>query len=75
MAKLTDDEISEIRETFSHFDTDDNGSIDLSEFDQLLRALDAQLTDEQTEAGLKSLDANKNGRIDFDEFVAWWSDR
>lgn len=75
MTRLTDDELAEIREIFSHFDHDSNGSIDISEFDALMRALDAQGSEEETNAGLEALDANHNGKIDFDEFVAWWSDR
>ncbi len=75
MANLSEDDLAEIREIFSHFDRDSSGSIDIAEFDALLRALDAQVNDEETKTGLEALDANKNGKIDFDEFVEWWSDR
>jgi len=65
----------EIRETFDHFDRDGSGSIEVGEFVSLLRALGAAGEAEEVAAGLESLDTNQNGRIDFDEFVAWWTDR
>ena len=75
MAELSEDELAEIREIFSHYDRDSSGSIDIAEFGELLRALDAESSDEETQAGLDALDDNSNGKIDFNEFVAWWSDR
>lgn len=75
LSKLTDEELAEIRETFSHFDKDGNGVIDVVEFTSLLDALDADLTEEQVQAGLETLDENHNGVIDYDEFLAWWADQ
>ena len=65
----------EVRETFQHFDQDKSGSIEVGEFVRLLRALGAAGEPEEVAAGLEALDANGNGRIDFDEFAAWWSGR
>jgi len=73
--RLSEDEMAEIREIFSHYDADGNGTIERSEFANLLRALDADMSEEEVSAGLEALDDNHNGRIDFDEFVAWWGDR
>ncbi len=75
VGRLSDDDIAEIREIFSHYDKNENGVIERSEFKALLDALEADLTDEEVQAGLDALDDNKNGLIDFDEFVAWWADR
>ncbi len=72
---LTDDQRSELREIFSHYDKDSNGVIDRNEFKQLLDALDAQVSPDELEAGMDALDENNNGKIEFDEFVAWWADR
>ncbi len=74
LTKLSDQQIAEVREIFSHYDKDDNGVIDVGEFSNLLDALDADMTDEEVKAGLDILDANKNGVIDFEEFIAWWAD-
>ena len=72
---LTDDEQAEIREIFDHYDADKNGTIERSEFAALLAALDADMSEDEIATGMKALDDNHNGRIDFDEFVAWWTDR
>ena len=65
----------EIRETFDHFDRNGNGTIEVGELARLLEALGASLSAEELAAGLEALDTNRNGLVDFDEFVAWWSDR
>jgi Ca2+-binding EF-hand superfamily protein len=33
------------------------------------------MTDDEILTGLRALDDNRNGQIDFEEFVAWWGDR
>lgn len=73
--QLSAAEIAEIREIFGHFDKNNNGVIDRNEFVSLLEALDADLTDEQINAGLVALDKNDNGLIEFQEFLDWWSER
>ena len=65
----------EIRETFDHFDRDGNGTMDVGEFVSLLQALGAAASAEEVAAGIEALDTNRSGRIDFDEFTAWWADR
>ncbi len=72
---LTDEEIAEIREIFSHYDKNDNGVMDVGEFRNLLQALEADMTDDEIAAGLAALDENGNGTIELDEFIAWWGDR
>lgn len=71
--KLTDDEIAELREIFLHYDDNGNGVIDRGEFRALLEALDAQLSDAEVDAGLRAVDENGNGKIEFDEFIEWWA--
>ncbi|MEE2828554.1 MAG: EF-hand domain-containing protein [Myxococcota bacterium] len=67
--------MDEIRQTFEHFDRNGNGTIEVGELARLLEALGASPSAEELAAGLEALDGNRNGMIDFDEFVAWWSDR
>ncbi len=71
--RLSEEQIEEVREIFSHYDHDNNGVIDKGEFAALLEALDAQLKDEEIGAGLRAVDKNGNGKIEFDEFVTWWA--
>lgn len=72
--QLTDDELAELREIFSHFDHNENGVIEVAEFSALLEALDADFSAEEVAAGLEALDTNDNGTIEFNEFVDWWAD-
>ncbi len=66
---------SELRETFDHFDGDDNGSIDKGEFTNLLDALSADMSAEEVTIGFDIIDTNGNGRIEFHEFYNWWANR
>ncbi len=63
----------QIREEFDHFDRDKNGRIDRAEFAELMRTLDADMSDEELTVGFDAIDTDGNGTIDFDEFVDWWS--
>lgn len=72
--QLTDDEIAEVREIFDHYDKNGNGVIEVGELGSLLEALDAKLDKTQLAAAISDLDSNANGRLEFDEFIAWWAD-
>ena len=72
---LTQDQIAEIKEIFSHFDSNGNRRIEVSEFRNLLVALGGELVEGEVEAGIEALDTNRNGTIEFDEFLVWWSRR
>ena len=71
---LSAEELEELGRTFDHFDADGNGVIDRNEFRALLQTLDPAFSEEDVLMGLKVLDANENGVIDWDEFVGWWGD-
>lgn len=74
-SNLSEDDLAEIREIFDHFDANGDGVIQRSEFAALLEALDANAGSEEVQAGLDALDDNRNGLIEFEEFLKWWSDR
>lgn len=65
---------AELREEFDHFDLDSNGLIDKQEFVKLMEAMDAGLTKEEADVGFAAIDTNGNGKIEFSEFAAWWTD-
>ena len=72
---LSEDELRELRETFDHFDTDGNGVIDRHELRELLKSLDPGVGEDDVLMGLKTLDANENDVIDWEEFRDWWGAR
>ena len=74
-SELSEDELSELREIFDHFDTDKNGVIDRNEFRALLKSLDEDFNEDDVLMGLKVLDENENDVVDWEEFVGWWGSR
>ncbi|MCB9745492.1 MAG: EF-hand domain-containing protein [Alphaproteobacteria bacterium] len=76
MAKeLSEEELQELRETFDHYDRDKSGAIDVVELSSLIEALGMDISDEELEVAMMSLDADESGVIELDEFVDWWSGR
>lgn len=74
-AEEESDPLAEVREVFGQYDKNKNGFIDASEFSYLMDALGADLSDEELEAGLSVVDADKSGRISWKEFAQWWMNR
>mgnify|MGYP006309173809 CR=1 FL=1 len=64
---------AEVRETFDHFDEDDNGEIDREEFADLMAALSADMSEDELDVGFAAIDTDGSGLIDFDEFYEWFS--
>ena len=75
MNNLDQEKIEELRETFDHFDSDNNGKIDFQEFKKLLDALDSGMNHQEMEVGFDVIDNDNNGYIDFEEFIEWWGER
>jgi len=63
---------SEALRVFNLIDRDQSGSINTSEMALLLTALGKNLTQQQLEAGMQTLDCDQSGEVDFDEFYAWF---
>jgi Ca2+-binding EF-hand superfamily protein len=64
--------MAEIEELFEQNDTDGNGDIDFGEFKALMSELDPQMSQATLDIGFRDTDTNKDGRINFDEFLIWW---
>jgi Ca2+-binding EF-hand superfamily protein len=65
------------RQIFDKFDKNKDGSVEKSELKPLLSTISKQLnlpdpTDEDIENGLKELDLNKNGKLEFEEFYPFY---
>ena len=70
----TEEKLDELREAFDYNDRDGDGRIQLDEFSAMLDELDAEMSRQEIEIGFKDIDTNDDGLIDFDEFVAWWTE-
>jgi len=70
---MSDQTRDDLRKRFDSFDKDGNGAIDEDEFASLVRTLRLRLTPEQTQVAFSAIDVNGNQRIDYGEFVAWWT--
>ena len=67
------EELAEIDALFARADRDHDGQIDFTEFRSLVRELDDDLmNDEMLRIGFVETDVDGNGRINIDEFRAWW---
>ncbi len=64
-----------LRARFERCDRDGDGQIDEREFGLMLNGLGVGYSDAQIHAAFESIDTNKSGHIDFDEFCAWWQHR
>lgn len=72
---LAPERLRELRAAFQQFDVDGNGVIDRAELGAMLASLDPLMSSEETDIGFSIIDRNRNGRVSFDEFVAWWTER
>ncbi|HEU4779470.1 MAG TPA: EF-hand domain-containing protein [Steroidobacteraceae bacterium] len=66
------EELAEIDELFARADKDHDGQINFTEFKSLIHELDGQMSDAELRVGFTETDSNQNGRINIDEFRAWW---
>jgi Ca2+-binding EF-hand superfamily protein len=73
VAALTEEQLAELREDFEFNDGDGDGRIDYGEFAELMALLDEEMDDSACRIGFREIDADRDGAIEFDEFVAWWT--
>ncbi|MCK6370806.1 MAG: EF-hand domain-containing protein [Gammaproteobacteria bacterium] len=71
MNDISGDDV-ELREHYDFCDTDGDGRISYGEFVELLRNLDADMSEEEMRLGFRLIDANGSGWIGFPEFERWW---
>lgn len=64
-----------LRDRFDRCDRDGNGQIDEAEFGQMLDALGLGYSPAQVRAAFESIDVNRSGLIDYEEFTRWWTHR
>jgi Ca2+-binding EF-hand superfamily protein len=71
---MTTDELAELRQSFDACDSDGDGWIVSREFRQLLKALDADLSDDECLLAFEATDDDGDGSISFEEFMGWWTE-
>jgi Ca2+-binding EF-hand superfamily protein len=64
-----------LRDRFERVDSDGNGKIDQVELGSLLDALGVGFSDAQVRATFESIDRDRSGLIELEEFRAWWTSR
>eukprot|EP00252_Welwitschia_mirabilis_P021501 TRINITY_DN5531_c0_g1_i2.p2 TRINITY_DN5531_c0_g1~~TRINITY_DN5531_c0_g1_i2.p2 ORF type:complete len:196 (+),score=62.35 TRINITY_DN5531_c0_g1_i2:2100-2687(+) len=67
---LSVEEVEGIKDMFKKMDTDNNGDITFDELKTGLQKLGSQLNEQEIQLLMESADVDKNGRLDFGEFVA-----
>lgn len=67
---LQSEQLTQLKDIFSRFDMDSDGSLTQLELAALLRSLGLKPSGDQLHALLASIDANSNGKIEFDELVS-----
>merc|ERR1712183_1198580 len=67
--QLTDEQLDEIREAFSLFDSDASGMIDIREPKAAMRALGFEVKNEELKKMVTDVDNDGNGTIEFVEFL------
>ena len=66
---LTEEQIAEFKEAFSLFDQDGDGTIATSRLGTVMRSLGQNPTEAELQDMLNEVDADRNGTIDFPEFL------
>merc|ERR1711907_492523 len=67
--QLSEEQLDEIREAFSLFDSDASGAIDVRELKDAMRALGFEVKNEELKKMVTDIDNDGNGTIEFAEFL------
>lgn len=68
-------QVEQLKIAFNLFDKDHNGAIDQNELQTVLKTLGQNISKEETEEMMSSVDMNNDGEIDFSEFVQMMENR
>ena len=68
--QLTEEQIAEVKEAFSLFDRDGDGSITSKELGTVMRSLGQNPSEAELQDMINEVDVDGNGSIDFPEFLS-----
>ena len=70
---LDEKTIRAIKKVFNYYDKNNDGLIDKNELNNLCRNLGDPLTKAELDCALYELDKNNSGKIEWEEFIYYWS--
>ena len=73
--ELREDQITELKEAFSLFDADGDGTIDTRQLGTVMRSLGQNPTERELQDMIDDVDCDGNGTIDFPEFLTLMANR
>ena len=65
--------IAELLEDFEYFDGDGDGLMRFDEFEQFMDGIGADMTGDECRNGFLEIDSDRDGTIEFEEFLEWWT--
>jgi calmodulin len=69
---ISNEQAAKIAMVFAKFDANDDGVLSEDEFRRLCGGYAPDLSTPEIKAALECIDSNKDGSIQFSEFVRWW---
>ena len=69
MAKLSEEQVAELKQAFAAMDTNGDGQVTNEELKALLSQLGESVDDAVIDEMIKIADVNGDGKVDFNEFV------
>jgi Ca2+-binding EF-hand superfamily protein len=69
MAKLSEEQVAELKQAFAAMDTNGDGQVTKEELKALLSQLGESVDDAVIDEMIKIADVNGDGKVDFNEFV------
>lgn len=71
--RLQPERVAELLEDFEYFDDDGDGLMLFDEFEQFMDGIGAEMTGEECRIGFAEIDSDRDGAIEFEEFLQWWT--
>ena len=65
-------DVARLREDFDYYDRNDDGLLQYDEFVRFLHAIDGSMSDSECHIGFMEIDTDRDGVIEFEEFLEWW---